>query len=672
MTTQIRRIRLYASVAAVVWTASLVCSLAWLWRQERNNVLAIARAEARATYEKDILYRRWATGHGGVYVPATDRTPPNPHLSHIPERDIATPSGTALTLVNPAYMTRQVFEFASQQQQVVRGHITSLKPIRPENAPDPWEVGALRAFEQGAQEVSGVQVMDGHRYLRLMRPFVTEKGCLKCHASQGYKIGDIRGGVSASVPLEAHARYADRTIRGGAATHGIIWLLGMGMIGMGTRSLVRSDHALQESEERYRTVADHTADWEYWQAQDGGFRYVSPSCASVCGYTHDEFYRNPGLMESIIHPDDLHAYTAHVHAARANGSQESIDFRIVTCDGRVRWISHVCRAVFGRNGKENGRRASNRDITGRKLAEEALHDQAIELEEEIAERQQVQEALQEQATLLEEEIAERQAAQEALAVKQLQLEKLNVSLQERIDAAIADLRQRDRMLIQQSRLAAMGEMISNIAHQWRQPLNNVGLIVQNLRLDFEAGTLTVGTMAREVKNAMDGILFMSHTIDDFRNFFRPDKEKSAFSITRSIDTTLEFIGASLASHGIGVDFAAAEDITVQGYANEFTQVVLNIINNAKDVLVTRNVRSPCITIRVSRENGRAVVTIRDNGGGIDARIVPKIFDPYFTTKEKMQGTGIGLYMSKSIIEGSMGGRLTVANVEDGAEFRIEL
>lgn len=672
MTTQNRRIRLYASVLAVVWTASLTCSLAWLWRQERNNVLAIARAEARATYDKDTLYRRWATGHGGVYVPATDRTPPNPYLAHIPERDIVTPSGRALTLVNPAYMTRQVFEFADQQRQLVRGHITSLKPLRPENAPDPWEAGALRAFERGVKEVSGVQVMDGHRYLRLMRPFITEKGCLKCHASQGYRVGDIRGGVSASVPLETYTRYADRTIRGGVATHGVLWLLGMGMIGMGTRTLSRSSFALQESEERYRTVANHTADWEYWLGPDGGFRYVSPSCTAVCGYTHDEFYRDPGLMEKVIHPDDLAAYLTHSHATQGQGDPESIDFRIITRDGRVRWISHVCKAVFGSDGRENGRRASNRDITDRKLAEAALHNQALELEEEIAERQQAQEALQEQATLLEEEIAERQAAQEALAVKQLQLERLNASLQERIDAAIADLRRKDRMLIQQSRLAAMGEMISNIAHQWRQPLNNVGLIIQNLRLDFEAGALTADTMATEVKNAMDAILFMSHTIDDFRNFFRPDKEKGPFSITRSIDNTIEFMKASLDNHGIGVEFAATEDMVVQGYANEFTQVLLNIFNNAKDVLVARQVRAPRITVRAARENGRPVVTIRDNGGGIDAAIVSKIFDPYFTTKEKTQGTGIGLYMSKAIIEESMGGRLTAANVADGAEFRIEL
>jgi C4-dicarboxylate-specific signal transduction histidine kinase len=165
---------------------------------------------------------------------------------------------------------------------------------------------------------------------------------------------------------------------------------------------------------------------------------------------------------------------------------------------------------------------------------------------------------------------------------------------------------------------------------------------------------------------------MSHTIDDFRNFFRPDKEKSDFSISGTINGTLDFMKPSLTSHGIAIEFEETEDVVIQGYANEYTQVLLNLVNNAKDVLITRKIANPRIKFRVMRKNGRSVVMVADNGGGIDTEILPKIFDPYFTTKEQTQGTGIGLYMSKAIIEGSMGGRLTASNVDDGAEFRIEV
>ena len=129
---------------------------------------------------------------------------------------------------------------------------------------------------------------------------------------------------------------------------------------------------------------------------------------------------------------------------------------------------------------------------------------------------------------------------------------------------------------------------------------------------------------------------------------------------------------SLSSHAISVEFEHTGDVIVRGYANEYAQVLLNIINNAKDVLIARHIESPRIKFRLSQENGHSVVTVRDNGGGIDAEILPKIFDPYFTTKDKLQGSGIGLYMSKAIIEENMGGSLTSCNVDNGAQFRIML
>jgi hypothetical protein len=163
-------------------------------------MLENGRIWARTHFEKDVLYRLWNASAGGVYLPVSDKTPPNPYLSHLPERDLTTPSGRVLTLINPAYMTRQVHELAREKFQV-RGHITSLNPIRPENFPDAWETAALQAFGKGTTEVSSVEKLDGQPFLRLMRPLVTEKSCLACHGKQGYKLGDIRGGISIAVPI---------------------------------------------------------------------------------------------------------------------------------------------------------------------------------------------------------------------------------------------------------------------------------------------------------------------------------------------------------------------------------------------------------------------------------------------------------------------------------------
>jgi signal transduction histidine kinase len=217
----------------------------------------------------------------------------------------------------------------------------------------------------------------------------------------------------------------------------------------------------------------------------------------------------------------------------------------------------------------------------------------------------------------------------------------------------------------------MGEMINNIAHQWRQPLNNVGLIVQNLLFSFESGNLTQEEMRAEVAMTMETIQFMSRTIDDFRNFFRQDKEKRHFAFTDILNKTIDFVSAGFRNSSIAVTLEIIDHISTLGYPNEYSQVVLNILNNAKDALTERSVHEPFIHVRLLNEKGRAVVTVRDNGGGIAEDILPRIFDPYFSTKEPGKGTGIGLYMSKVIIEQNMGGSLSAHNVDDGVEFRIE-
>ena len=296
----------------------------------------------------------------------------------------------------------------------------------------------------------------------------------------------------------------------------------------------------------------------------------------------------------------------------------------------------------------------------------------VELQMMMAEQQKVEKELRQQAARLEGEVAERQLAQEDLAVKQEQLAALNQSLEERVRGAVDDLRQKDQMLVVQSRPAAMGEMIDNIAHQWRQPLNNIGLLVQNLQLSFVAGELDADTMAKEVERTMDTVEFMSRTIDDFRSFFRQDKVKAPFSINRTAAKTVSLMLPSLKNKGIAVELEGEQDLTPVGYANEYAQVLLNILSNAKDVMLEKRVDSPRITIRIFSDNDRSVLTVRDNGGGIAAGTLPRIFDPYFTTKHQAQGAGIGLYMSKVIIEQNMGGRLTARNVAGGAEFRIEL
>lgn len=270
------------------------------------------------------------------------------------------------------------------------------------------------------------------------------------------------------------------------------------------------------------------------------------------------------------------------------------------------------------------------------------------------------------------DVTEKKRHEELLVAQQKQLEEINSSLESRIEKAVADLRKQDDILIQQSRLTAMGEMISNIAHQWRQPLNNIGLIVQNLQLAFKANDLSVKELDTEIADTMEILQQISDTINDFRNFFKQEKEPISFSVNDAVSRSINFVMSSFNSKGIKAVCDEQSDVSVVGYPNEYAQALLNIIINAKDALLESQVAQPLISIRISEENGRSIVTILDNGGGISEDVLLKIFDPYFTTKEQGKGTGIGLYMSKMIIEKNMKGRLLARNVNGGAEFRIEV
>jgi len=249
---------------------------------------------------------------------------------------------------------------------------------------------------------------------------------------------------------------------------------------------------------------------------------------------------------------------------------------------------------------------------------------------------------------------------------------LNSSLEERIACAVDEIRQKDQMLIIQSRFAAMGEMINNIAHQWRQPLNSLGLVIQQLPLFYDAGEFTEGFLKQETGKCMKLIQHMSRTIDDFKNFFKPDKEAVTFGVNQIITRTLSLVDASFKDQMISIALHTEDDPTAHGYPNEYGQVLLNILMNAADALVANNVDNPMISIHSFAKGETSVVTITDNAGGIADEIIGSLFDPYFTTKGPDKGTGIGLFMSKTIIEKNMGGRLTVKNSGRGAEFRIEI
>lgn len=255
------------------------------------------------------------------------------------------------------------------------------------------------------------------------------------------------------------------------------------------------------------------------------------------------------------------------------------------------------------------------------------------------------------------------------------LKALNEGLAEQVEVETRKSLEKERLLIQQGRNAAMGEMIGNIAHQWRQPLSTLGLVVQNIHADFKEGDLDERALDAYVATATRAIQRMSCTIDDFRDFFRPSRTPESFSVYQSIQESIQLVDAMLKNNGISTRLTGDEKLKAFGYTNEFSQVILNLIVNSKDALVERKVAQGSIAVVLSARDGLAVVTIADNAGGIDESLIERIFEPYFTTKAS--GTGIGLYMCKIIIEHHMSGSICYRNLFDGetrsgVEFTITI
>lgn len=284
------------------------------------------------------------------------------------------------------------------------------------------------------------------------------------------------------------------------------------------------------------------------------------------------------------------------------------------------------------------------------------------------------------------DVTSRKKASELLNRRQEYLEK-------KVEQEVQKRRQNERLMMQQSKMAAMGQMMSAIAHQWRQPLNTIAIFVQDFEDSYKHGELDEAYVRDLVQQSMKQINFMSKTIDDFKNFFKPDKDEVIFELCRETANSTSLLGVQLTRNGIELiiefngkrvqytDFDSFETETdakiyVKGFPNEFKQVLLNLVQNARDAVIDRMEQDTTvhgiIEVSVSERDGLATVSVTDNGAGIPKEISERIFEPYFSTKEEGKGTGVGLYMSKIIIEQNMRGRLYFENMNQGTRFIVEL
>jgi PAS domain S-box-containing protein len=368
-------VRLYFLMLAGSWTVLITFLAAYQLSYVHSDIIEMAVNEARIHFNRDQAFRLWGASHGGVYVPIDEQTPSNEHLVHIKERDIETPAGRRLTLMNPAYMVRQMGKMYSDLYGVI-GHITSLKPLRPANAPDEWERNALESFEKGKEELIELKEINNESYMRFMKPVTAEAACLKCHGHQGYKEGDIRGGISVSIPMAPYLTRERKEFISHILSYGLIWTLGLLGIGIGLKWRKRRWHAeeaLHKSEEslaRAQQIA-HLGNWDWDIA--GNELWWSDEIYRIFGLAPQEFGGTQEAFLNSVHPDDRGFVVKSINDALFKRIDYSIDHRIVLPDG-IEKIVHEQAEVHYDNTKPVRMVGTVQDVTGQKKMEEVLRN----------------------------------------------------------------------------------------------------------------------------------------------------------------------------------------------------------------------------------------------------------------------------------------------------------
>ncbi|MCX6076254.1 MAG: PAS domain S-box protein [Campylobacterales bacterium] len=738
---EVEELRLKYFIYATLFLWSLIVVFVFIlniW-QDNQEIKSIAENIARANFLKDQAFRSWASSHGGIYVPSTERTPPNPKLSHVPDRDITKPDGTKLTLMNPAYMVRQMSNEYSGLYGI-KSKITSLKYLYDGNKPDEWETEALKSFEQGEKEAYEYTEIDKEPYLRLMRPMYIQESCLKCHAYQGYKVGDVRGGVGVAMPLKELYVVSEKHKVTFALMFISVWLLGvMGIIIFAVREFVYlqnnkiANEELLKSEAKFRALYDNAPDmYVSVSPKDATILLCNETVLKKTGYSKEELIGSPIFK---MYDDDC-MQEVHNTFEEFVKSGVILDRELILKrkDGTKMDVSLNVDSVRDRDGKILYSMSSWRDITEHKQMESEIkstqeylqtifdatpnlmittdgiaikkgnaamlkftgYDSLESFKKEhdcicnlFVKKEGYLCSKMGEINWLEYILANQNKIHKACMMKDgnpnhfmVLAQPLNIDTSSytlvifnditELENAMNTLKEKDEIMISQSRHAAMGEMISMIAHQWRQPISAISMGANNILADIELDMIDAETLKTTSLTILSQTQELSKTIDDFRNFFRPVKMAEEVLIEDIFTEAFSVLGKSLENHDIEVKKEFHSLLKIETYSRELMQVFINILKNAKEALVEN--RAQLREINISTEDGLDIVVINicNNGGTILENIIDKIFNPYFSTKDEKNGTGLGLYMSKTIIEKHLKGTLRVSNIEEGVCFKISL
>jgi PAS domain S-box-containing protein len=614
----------YAWGLAVLWilmgTLIMAASLVWNINRQKNETIQLATIEAQTVYDKDLIYHRWATLHDGVFVPITDKTQPNPYLNHIPGANVTTTSGDKLTLVNPEYMIRQVYNMQSRDFEPIE-HITSLDPIRPENAADEWETKALESFDEGKTEAVSVEQIGGVPYPRYMRPMITEKGCLKCHAIQGYEVGDIRGGISVAIPLAPLMSIARAHNFATSSAHIAFWILGLAGIILGTYWLTLTIREREKMEARTRSIIDNTLDGLITLDKKSNIRSFNPAATRLFGYVLDEvvgksIYKLFNLPEEYTIMSGMENYMDEDFILATNTPYE-----LVGCRKDESFFPVEISLSETRTAEDFLAVLMVRDLTGRKKGEKALRDS-----QEYLIKQEKLASLGTMVAGIAHEINNPAQAigfsMEGLKMNAEYVKKFLGELKKCFADNTNDLvGKRDHLLrlVEELDLDLVLEDIDDIAERNVESVLRINKIIKSTQR-------------------------MAHFEDEFTECNLNTIVNDAVTLTRN-----------QVKYDLTVQVDLAPDLPVfQGMSQELGQVFINLIINGRDAMrdkkIGQNEALLIIKTAYDPKTKQLEASFKDNGTGIREDVLTKIFDPFFTTKGFGMGTGLGLNLSHLIME----------------------
>ncbi|WP_320170800.1 DUF3365 domain-containing protein [Maridesulfovibrio sp.] len=610
-----------------VWTVAAGAFLQISLNRLYGHALESARIQARTSIEKDIIYRRWNSMFGGVYAPLGEKLLPNPYLD-LKNRDLDAGNGLRLTKINPAYMTRQVHELGETASGLI-GHITSLNPIRPENKADDWEREALDRIERhGAKEVSGVRTMDGKEYMRLMIPLVTEESCLKCHAAQGYKAGDVRGGISVSVPLGQVMSAALAGRRGFVGVTLLAWALG-GLMIYSAAGLKKAELGSRLNEKKYRTLVETMGEGIVYLDQGGFVLFCNFPFARMLGYDPDELRSMP--FHRLLNEDGFEEYSSKVDGL-PNGKLDSFELPLRRKNGGEVTVLFSPRILRSELNESTGLLAVTTDISRlKKMEHEMLRQQRLS-----------------------------------------SVGMLAGGIAHEISAPLKYLEVNSAFL--RRAFAALNNLVGNMKQEGHggaeSGLPEAGLEESDLSAIMQEVPGVLDENDSSIMHISDIVASISELATTGPAVSEPEDINSL--IRQCVDITHS------TWDGIAVmDLDLAPNLpAVSCISRDIIHVLITVIINAVEAITIRHSGSDIVrgTIRIAsgRVGSDVRIVISDNGIGIPRENLGRIFEPFFSTKKQGKGTGQGLAVAGRIMSEHHGSISAESYEKKGAVFVISL